>query len=105
MLYINNNTEIISIPKHIESTLEAHTLHLVNNLANGIDFIIPLEIVAQNDYYYILKINNQNIPTGEYTYYLKSDNTTLESGLLVYGDYIKDVKEYEKTKQDTIYER
>lgn len=89
MIYINDETTVIKIPAHDNHAPKANKLRLVNNLSNN-EYSYDIDNnVSQTEYFYNLSISITNIPVGEYTYYLLSDNKTLETGLLTYGDYQK----------------
>lgn len=108
MLYLNTNTTSFYVSKHTESVLRPISLILRPSMSKNNSFTIELNNVVPDLFYYNITIDdNLDIPTGEYTYILADkENNEIEHGLMIFGDYIPaNDTIYNKTEQDTIYEK
>lgn len=95
MIYINENSENMLIPKHLEYAQRPNTLILVNNFTQNNETYNIADSIQEGEYFYNIDLR-QNASTalitdglkvGEYTYSLQYNKNIYEKGLLVYGDY------------------
>lgn len=88
MIYINELSGTINIPKHTSNEYDVFTLKITSNISDEVILVENGENISTNSLYYKLTLDNlDKVNVGEYTYYLMSNNQTLEKGLLVFGDY------------------
>ena len=103
MIYINSNTNLLQIPKHIHyeaENLQSIWLQLENNVTHEF-FNFPNltnKSLKRNLYEFDVKVD---IPVGEYKYLIMIDDDVIEKGLLQFGDYKKETHTY-KTDKNTI---
>lgn len=91
MVYINDASGTVSIPKHTDSC-GTYTLVLTSNLSNSITLVENGSNISTNSLYYKFTLSNLNLNVGEYTYTLyNEENNVLEIGLLVYGEFNRQV--------------
>ena len=92
MVYINETSGTVSLPRHTQDVSSAYTLVLSSNLSNSVRLVDNGSNISTNPLYYKFAFNNQNLNVGEYTYNLTgTDNSILETGLLTYGAYNREV--------------
>lgn len=88
MIYINELSGTINIPKHTSNDYSSFTLKINSNISDEVILVDNGENISTNTLYYKLALNNLNdVNVGEYTYKLISDDVVLEKGLLVFGNY------------------
>lgn len=99
MIWIDNNTTILEIPKHTSYEGERYGIKLINVLtSNEYDFVVEM---SASDSALLYKFQVGEMPSmdeGEYEYQLYAFNTIegqevrtlIESGLLIFGDYQRD---------------
>lgn len=92
MVYINDTSGTITIPKHIESSGK-YTLVLTSNLSNDVTIVEDGSDISTNPLYYKFALDNlEYLNVGEYTYTLyDADDYILETGLLTYGEFKREV--------------
>lgn len=108
MIYINENTDKIIIPRRSTFVGSTYTLVLSSHLTN--DFVLVDNDVnySSNSLFYEFHLTEPiNLYVGEYEYVLYSTNSeVVERGLLVYGNYDKcDVVVNETKKEKIQYEK
>lgn len=87
MVYINEISGTITIPKHTQSS-GTYTLVLTSNMSNPVTIVEDGSNISTNSLYYTFALNSPKLNVGEYTYTLYDDNNNvLETGLLVYGNF------------------
>lgn len=91
MVYINELSGTISIPKHTVESASKYTLILTSNLSNEVTLVDEGSNISTNSLYYKFTLNVPNLNVGEYTYTLYGNDKVIEQGLLVYGDYNRQV--------------
>lgn len=92
MVYINNQSGTITIPKHKEEFSNDYTMVLTSNMSNDVTIVKDGINISTNNLYYKFALgNNDNLNVGEYTYTLYGDSVILEQGLLMYGNFDKSV--------------
>lgn len=104
MIWINNSTEIIEIPKHSSATGNRYKIKLTNNITKKeYEFNVGLS-VSDSALMYAFRVNLPAMDDGEYIYELyaikivglEEQSTLIESGLLIYGNYQRSgVSEFE----------
>lgn len=94
MIYINENSGSINIPRHT-FTDGYYTLILTSNLTNRIVLVDDKENISTNDLYYKFEISTEELTPGEYTYELYNNEVVIEIGLITFGSYEKSNVEYE----------
>lgn len=91
MVYIDNLSEFVYIPRHNNETSEAYSVELTSRIhTDSINLVENQENVSDTPLYYKLRLAMvlSSIPTGEYEYTLYGDfGEVLEKGLLTFGDY------------------
>lgn len=103
MIYINSNTNLVQIPKHIHyeaEDLQSIWFQLENNVTHEIYTYPNLTNKALKTNFYEFELE-VDVPVGEYKYLIMIDGDIIEKGLLVFGDYKKDVNAY-KSNTDVI---
>lgn len=93
MIYINENSSAISIPRHSLNTEGGYTLVVKSNVSNNVILVEDGGNISTNDFFYQFPLNNlSNLNVGEYTYLLYDVNSeVIETGLLMYGKYERTV--------------
>lgn len=106
MIYINELSSVISIPKHSVTYSDRFTVVLSSHLTNEFIIVNDEENISTNFLYYKFPITQLEIPVGEYTYKVISPSSeVVETGLLVYGNYQRgDVVSNTFSKQIIQYE-
>lgn len=103
MVYIDDKSQEIVIPKHV-SAIGQFELVLENCLTHQTFTYSELENVSSSTLYYQFNLSF-SLPIGEYNYNLRCDNNDIEIGLLTFGDYNRtEVAEYNTNKQYKAYE-
>lgn len=94
MVYINDTSGTITIPKHTDVLSESgYTLILTSNLSNDIVLVDGGGDISTNGLYYKFALHNlDNLNVGEYTYTLYDDSeNAVEVGLLTYGTFKRQI--------------
>lgn len=97
MIYIQKDTKIIQIPKHVDTYNTEFTLVLYNPIDNKSYSFSGLRSVGTDLIYEFEDLNFSDLTNGEYEYSLSDVEQTLENGLVQIGDYKKINKQYETT--------
>lgn len=98
MIWINNSTEIIEIPRHSDAEDTRYEIKLINVITKK-EYTIEVGM-SISDSALLYKFHVDNLPSmdeGEYEYYLSVfvtiegliEKRLIESGLLIYGDYVR----------------
>lgn len=89
MVYINENSGTITIPKHINVDGSGFTMILTSNMANDVTVVENGGNISTNGMYYKFALDNLNqLNVGEYTYKLYNDSdSVIEEGLLMFGKF------------------
>ena len=93
MVYINENSGSITIPRHtFTDSGNGYDLILTSNLSNEVVLVNKGNNISTNSLYYKFALNSLTaLNVGEYTYKLVSDDVVLEIGLLTFGNYQRTV--------------
>lgn len=94
MIYINETSGTINIPRHTYDTIGNYSLIVTSNLSNDVTIVENGENISTNSLYYKFTLDNLNLlNVGEYTYNLYDDNSSvvIETGLLMYGNFKREV--------------
>jgi hypothetical protein len=88
MVYINENSGTVTIPKHIFTQDSTFTLLLTSNLSNDVVLVKDSGNISTNTNYYKFALGSlDNLNVGEYTYKLfNEDSEVIETGLLMFGN-------------------
>lgn len=93
MVYINDTSGTITIPKHTVTTGD-YTLTVTSNLSDDVVLVDGGSNISTNSLYYKFTLSNlSNLNVGEYTYKLY-DNTIkdiVEEGLLTFGTFERQI--------------
>lgn len=104
MIWIKNNDDLVTIPKHQIALGTEFELRLFHQLT-GQEFVFDgLENTSSHSKLYVFEEDFSGLLDGTYNYYLYTDDELIENGLLVYGDFINETKEYEKNNITKAYE-
>lgn len=93
MIYINENSGSINIPRHtFTEVVDGYNLILTSNMSDEVVLVENGDNISTNSMYYRFVIDNLNrMNVGEYTYkltgVLDGDEVVLEKGLITYGKY------------------
>ena len=93
MVYINENSGTISIPRHTFNTTGLYRLIVSSNISNEVILVEDGNDISTNALYYKFAIGNlDKLNVGEYTYNLYVinngiSNSIIETGLLTYGNF------------------
>lgn len=93
MVYINDTSGTITIPKHTETT-GTYNLTLTSNLSDDVVLVENSGNISTNSLYYKFTLNNlSNLNVGEYTYslYDNTSKTIVEQGLLTFGTFERQI--------------
>lgn len=92
MVYINENSGTVSIPRHTYNTTSGYTLVVMSNVSNTVTLVENEDNISTNSLYYKFPLSNlDNLNVGEYTYKLYCEEDILESGLLMFGNFDRTV--------------
>lgn len=94
MVYINDTSGTITIPKHMEVVSESgYTMILTSNLSSNVVLVKNGGNISTNSLYYKFALNNlSSLNVGEYTYTLYDDSeNVVEVGLLTFGTFKRQV--------------
>lgn len=95
MIYINDTSGTITIPKHIDGYYSSgYTVVLSSNLSDKVTIVENGSDISTNPLYYKFALYSlARLNVGEYTYKLYGANfdNVLETGLLTYGEFNREV--------------
>lgn len=94
MVYINDTSGTITIPKHEEVvSVGGYTLILTSNLSDNVVLVENGGDISTNSLYYKFALHNlSTLNVGEYTYTLYDDSeNVVEVGLLTFGTFKRQV--------------
>lgn len=92
MIYINETSGTITIPRHNFKGDGSYTLRLSSHLSNDVVLIENGGNISTNNLYYKFTLGDlSNLNVGEYTYKLWSNSEIIETGLLVFGNFDRKV--------------
>lgn len=105
MIYIKSDTNSIAIPRHLSSNPSVLRLNVKNNLTQQ-DMDVRIKDFYLYSFTYQIDIDTLDIVDGEYTYTLYDENNdVLSRGLIVFGDYKREVHSYGETNKKIQYNR
>lgn len=89
MIYINEQSGTINIPRHSFGDEDSYTLVVTSNLSDDVTLVEDGGDISTNPLYYKFAIYNlSNLNVGEYTYTLYDKSSEiLETGLLQFGNF------------------
>lgn len=92
MVYINDASGTITIPKHTDTT-GTYTMILTSNLSDDVVLVENGGDISTNSLYYKFALDNlSGLNVGEYTYTLYDDSErVVEVGLLTFGTFTRRV--------------
>lgn len=93
MVYINDASGTITIPKHTETTGK-YKLTVTSNLSNEVVLVDDGGNISTNSLYYKFTLDNlNNLNVGEYTYrlYVGKPEVIVEEGLLTFGTFERQI--------------
>ena len=92
MVYINDASGTITIPKHTNTT-GTYTMILTSNLSDDVVLVENGGDISTNSLYYKFALNNlSGLNVGEYTYkLLDGSEIVVEEGLLMFGTFKRQV--------------
>ena len=93
MVYINENSGTISIPRHTYYITSGYTLVVMSNVSDTITLVEDEDNISTNSLYYKFPLSSLNcLNVGEYTYKLYGDSDdVLEIGILMFGNFDRTV--------------
>ena len=92
MVYINENSGTINIPRHTFNTTDSYTLLVSSNLSDDVILVKNGGNISTNNLYYKFTLGSlESLNVGEYTYKLYNDSELVESGLLMFGKFDRKV--------------
>lgn len=92
MVYINENSGTISIPRHTFNSSGNYTLLVSSNLSDDVILVNNSGNISTNELYYKFALSDLSLlNVGEYTYKLYYDTKVIETGLLMYGNFNREV--------------
>lgn len=104
MIFINNNSLGIVIPKHQMVIQDIFRLELVHQTTKQKFIFDNLTNMSEMGKLYLFQSDFSQLIEGTYNYYVYGEQEIIEEGLLVYGDFESEVKEYEKNNTTISYE-
>lgn len=104
MIYINNNTTTIKVPKYLSNN-EDLVFEVTNKMNDEVLNIAVTDTSKQ--LYYSINVEDYvaGLIEGEYIYKIKSGNNILSNGLLIVGEYTATITEYKKNSDVIYYEK
>lgn len=95
MIYINENTTEIRIPK-VEFT-GLSSLVFTNQVTGRTIMVDEPEDLSQNNVYYTIDITDyiSEFINGQYDYYIKNNDDIVASGIAQFGEYVPEIKTYQ----------
>lgn len=104
MIFINEHSLGIVIPKHQQVIQDTFRLELVHQLTKQKFVFDNLINYSEQGKLYLFESDFSQLIDGTYSYYVYGENELIEEGLLVYGDFESEVKEYQKNTKTKAYE-
>ena len=104
MIFINNNSLGIVIPKHIPTTQDTFKLELVHQTTKQKFEFDNLTNYSEQGKLYLFQSNFSQLIDGTYNYYVYGEDELIEEGLLVYGDFNSENTQYQKNNTTISYE-
>lgn len=104
MVYINSTSGTITIPKHSD-TSGTYTMVLTSQMSTTVTLVQDGSDISTNSLYYKFALGTLDfLNVGEYTYTLKESDSDdiLETGLLTYGEYNREVIVNNNTQKQII---
>ena len=103
MIFINEHSLSIVIPKHTSIISGKFKLELVHQSTQTKFEFCDLGDLSEKSKLYLFQLDFSNLLDGTYNYYLYADDELIEEGLLVFGDFESEVKEYQKNNSMISY--
>lgn len=103
MIFINEHSLGIVIPKHQQVIQDEFRLELVHQTTKQKFVFDNLINMSEMGKLYLFQSDFSQLIEGTYNYYVYRENELIEEGLLVYGDFESEVKEYEKENKTISY--
>lgn len=92
MVYINENSGSITIPRHLFEGGGMFDVILTSNLSDEVVLVSNGTNISTNPLYYKFAIDSlEGLNVGEYTYRVLGNHVELERGLLTFGNYKREV--------------
>lgn len=104
MIFINENSLGVVIPKHQMVIQDIFRLELVHQATKQKFVFDNLTNYSEQGRLYLFQSDFSQLIDGTYNYYVYGENELIEEGLLVYGDFESEVKEYQKNNTTISYE-
>ena len=104
MIWINENSLGIVIPKHTPTIQDAFRLELVHQMTKQKFVFDNLINYSEQGKLYLFESDFSQLIDGTYNYYLYVEDELVEEGLLVFGDFVSPVSEYQKNTITKAYE-
>lgn len=104
MIFINENSLGIVIPKHTSTIQDAFRLELVHQMTKQKFVFDNLTNYSEQGKLYLFQSDFSQLIDGTYSYYLYVEDELVEEGLLVYGDFESEVEEYQRNNTTKAYE-
>lgn len=101
MIYFDKNLKKLTIPVTSNKNL---TKIVVKNQAKDYEFVNFAVDYSKKNYFVINFANKISIEEGQYDYSLYSGDEVFDTGILQFGDFKRENKEYNIDKQTIIYE-
>ena len=91
MIYINSNSQIVEFPRFVNG--KANKVVLVHQITHQ-TLEIPL---TMNSKVYLVDVSEyiKDMVNGQYDYFIKYNDTILNTGILQYGEYTTNKNQYE----------
>lgn len=103
MIFINNNSLGIVIPKHQMVIQDIFRLELVHQTTKQKFVFDNLTNMSEMGKLYLFQSDFSNLIEGTYNYYVYGEQEIIEEGLLVYGDFESENTQYEKENKTISY--
>ena len=92
MIYINETSGTITIPRHKFKGDGSYTLLLSSHLSEDVVLVEDGGNISTNNLYYKFTLGSlDKLNVGEYTYKLHSDSEIIETRLLMFGNFDRKV--------------
>ena len=104
MIWINENSLGIVIPKHQQVIQDAFRLELVHQMTKQKFVFDNLINYSEQGKLYLFESDFSQLIDGTYNYYVYGENELIEEGLLVFGGFENEVIDYKKNNTTISYE-
>ena len=104
MIWINENSLGIVIPKHQQVIQDTFRLELVHQMTKQKFVFDNLTNYSEQGKLYLFESDFSQLIDGTYSYYLYVEDELVEEGLLVFGDFENEVIDYKKNNTTISYE-